>query len=264
MELLGWESRCRASVDGKYLSLAMKSSSLRPVAKTRRKKPALKVCLISAHGFFLNQFQNLLSGAGYYPQVQHLEGKLSGGDLNAFSVPRASVYVFDAQSAPQFANAAVAQILEQNPKAQLIVLTDQFDETAAFPLLRVGAKGLLNYSEATTQLPRALEAVSTGGYWVPRALLSRFVDAILHEGRSGHPRPAVSKKLSRREQEILDSLLTNLSNKEIANKLNISERTVKFHVSNLLSKYGVQRRADLILLAFQTHMPAIPGQSRPM
>jgi DNA-binding NarL/FixJ family response regulator len=60
-----------------------------------------------------------------------------------------------------------------------------------------------------------------------------------------------SAELSRREQEVLSSLLENLSNKEIGNKLNISERTVKFHVSNLLSKFGVRRRADLILLCYQ-------------
>ena len=62
------------------------------------------------------------------------------------------------------------------------------------------------------------------------------------------------RALSRREQEVLDSLLENLSNKEIASKLNIAERTVKFHVSNLLSKFGVRRRADLILLTFQRRM----------
>ena len=45
--------------------------------------------------------------------------------------------------------------------------------------------------------------------------------------------------------------MENLSNKEIANNLRISERTVKFHVSNLLAKHGVQRRSDLILLYFQ-------------
>ena len=53
---------------------------------------------------------------------------------------------------------------------------------------------------------------------------------------------------------MLDSLLENLSNKEIASKLNIAERTVKFHVSNLLNKFGVRRRADLILLTFQRRL----------
>jgi DNA-binding NarL/FixJ family response regulator len=66
----------------------------------------------------------------------------------------------------------------------------------------------------------------------------------------------MSADLSRREQEVLNSLLENLANKEIGNKLNISERTVKFHVSNLLSKFGVRRRADLILLCYQKRSAA--------
>jgi DNA-binding CsgD family transcriptional regulator len=46
-----------------------------------------------------------------------------------------------------------------------------------------------------------------------------------------------------------------MKNKEIALRLNISERTVKFHVSNLLAKFGVRRRADLILLCYQRRAP---------
>jgi DNA-binding CsgD family transcriptional regulator len=50
---------------------------------------------------------------------------------------------------------------------------------------------------------------------------------------------------------VLNGLLENLANKEVADRLHISERTVKFHVSNLLAKFGVRRRADLILLCYQ-------------
>jgi DNA-binding NarL/FixJ family response regulator len=55
-------------------------------------------------------------------------------------------------------------------------------------------------------------------------------------------------RMSQRERQIANALLKNLTNKEIANELNISERTVKFHVSNLLSKFKVQRRSDLLVL----------------
>ena len=58
-------------------------------------------------------------------------------------------------------------------------------------------------------------------------------------------------ELSRREQEVLSLLLENLANKEIAERLHIAERTVEFHVSHLLAKFGVRRRADLILLHCQ-------------
>jgi DNA-binding NarL/FixJ family response regulator len=99
-------------------------------------------------------------------------------------------------------------------------------------------------------LPKAVRAVATGGYWVARSVLSRFVESVLKDVHGRRPAGGPSR-LSQREQQVLDSLLENLSNKEIASKLNISERTVKFHVSNLLAKFGVQRRADLIVLCFQ-------------
>jgi DNA-binding NarL/FixJ family response regulator len=82
-------------------------------------------------------------------------------------------------------------------------------------------------------------------------VLSGFVDSVLAGSHSRRLKVDAATDLSRREQEVLGSLLENLSNKEIGNKLNITERTVKFHVSNLLSKFGVRRRADLILLCYQ-------------
>ena len=95
--------------------------------------------------------------------------------------------------------------------------------------------------------------MARGGFWVPRELLSRFVDSLLQTGAARHTlHPA---GLSSRENDVLDCLLENLSNKEIGSRLSISERTVKFHVSNLLGKFGVQRRADLILQAYQARTP---------
>jgi len=147
------------------------------------------------------------------------------------------------------ADAIVTQVLTANPSARPIVLAEEFTEPAAFSLLRLGAKGLVTYAEASQRLPRILGEVDAGGFWVPRALLSRFVD----ETRAASvPRRPVGRTLALtpREQEVLDGLLKNLSNKEIAKKLRISSRTAKFHVSNVLTKYGVRRRADLFLLSF--------------
>ena len=113
--------------------------------------------------------------------------------------------------------------------------------------LRLGVKGLLKYSELPSQLANAARVIGTGGFWVPRTLLSAFLDQI---SGSPHDRLAAvaSGDLTDRERQVLEGLLQNLLNKEIAKKLRISERTAKFHVSNLLAKYGVRRRADLILL----------------
>jgi DNA-binding CsgD family transcriptional regulator len=63
-------------------------------------------------------------------------------------------------------------------------------------------------------------------------------------------------RVSRREQEVLDGVLQYFTNKEIASKLHLSERTVKFHVSSLLSKFGVPNRAALTREASLGRMPA--------
>lgn len=65
-------------------------------------------------------------------------------------------------------------------------------------------------------------------------------------------------KVSRREQEVLDCILQSLSNKEIASKLNVAERTVKFHVSSLLAKFGV---ADRVALSREASLGRVPALS---
>ena len=139
--------------------------------------------------------------------------------------------------------------LEQR-SVHLLVLLPKLEEAVTYPLLRLGVRGLLTYDLAPRELSRAAHQIDAGMYWVPRELLTRLVESILPE-LSGCKSLDSAVDISRRQRDVLDLLLDNLSNKEIAGKLFISERTVKFHVSNLLDKFGVRRRADLIVLWMQ-------------
>lgn len=213
----------------------------------------LTVCLLSPHPLVLSEFERLLGKASQFKVIaKQLESTLAP-DLRNFEPPVAQVYVVDAHAARQATGALLTNILERHVDARLIVVGDAINEANCFSLLRLGVKGILTYAEARDQLSRALPLVSQGGFWVPRSVLSGFVDSILTSQGRRLKGDSVTN-LSRREQEVLDSLLENLSNKEIASKLNIAERTVKFHVSNLLNKFGVRRRADLILLTFQRRL----------
>ena len=209
----------------------------------------LSVCLLSPHPLVLGEFERILNKPGFRVVSKRLESMLAP-DLRQEQPPKAQVYLVDALAARQATAALIANILERYPGARVLVVGDQHLAANSYSLLRLGVKGLLTYGEARTQLCRALPLVAEGGFWVPRSLLSGFVDSIL-TSQSRRLKADSVTNLSRREQEVLDSLLENLANKEIAAKLNIAERTVKFHVSNLLSKFGVRRRADLILLCFQ-------------
>jgi DNA-binding NarL/FixJ family response regulator len=166
--------------------------------------------------------------------------------------------------------AVVTGIHARQPAARILVLGERFVDQTAFSLLRLGIKGLLTYAETARALLSALQTVTTGGLWVGRALLSRFVDSALctvplrvyATGFEG---------LTRRERQVLEAVLDNLSNKEIARRLHMSERTAKFHVSNLLVKHGVRRRADLLFCALRNgpsrrsadgeHHDSVPGVS---
>ena len=213
----------------------------------------VSVCLMSPHPLVLAEWERLLSPAGFELQVRQVESTLVPG-LERLSLPDAEVFVTDAHGPRQATEMLVAGIQERYPRARQVVVAEKFSEVSAFSLLRLGAKGLLSYAEAHQKLPQALGVVAAGGFWVPRDLLSRFIDSNLGlmRGRYVPPSPA---NLSQREREVLDALLENLANKEIADKLHISERTVKFHISSLLHKFSVRRRTDLILLCFQDRSP---------
>jgi len=203
----------------------------------------------------LEEFQHLLSHLEFRLKVECFKPSPAAGP-GRLSLPRAHMYVTDAHAPRQVIQMLVAKIQDTYPTVRQLVVAERFTETNAFPLLRLGAKGLLTYPEARQKLPEAVEVVAAGGFWVPRRLLSQFVDWIL-----GRQRRWLAVKgptnITVREREVLHTLLENLSNKEIASKLRISERTVKFHVSSLLAKFGVRRRWDLILLCFQDSSPGL-------
>ena len=86
-----------------------------------------------------------------------------------------------------------------------MVVAEKFDAAESYSLLQMGAKGLLSYGEAREHLHRALPLVAGGGFWVPRSVLSGFVDSVLAGSRSRRLNVEVPADLSRREQEVLNA-----------------------------------------------------------
>jgi DNA-binding NarL/FixJ family response regulator len=223
------------------------------MASQTSREPRLGVCVISPHPLVLEALRRLLTTqAGFHIRLQRLGGALTTKDLQQMPISPATIYVLDAHAPRPVTEAMAAMIRTRYPESYLILVAEEFDQSNAFSLLRLGAKGLLRYTDANAQLVHALNTVVAGGFWVPRALLSGFVDSIIRSGFKGKG-SAGSARLSPRETQVLEDLLHNRSNKEIAAKLRISERTVKFHVANVLGKFGVGRRADLVLLWYQQH-----------
>lgn len=225
----------------------------------------LAVCLLSPHPFVLENLRGLLGPPKFRvhaERVEFLPGAAPEAEKGSAltSLPEAEVYVVDANGPQRAVAALISRVKGEHPDSRVIVVSDQLAEDAAFPLMRLGIRGLIRYGDAAAQLGTAIRSVHEGGYWVPRLLLSRFVFGILDQPRV--PVPGEVRRLSPRERQVYEALLENLSNKEIASRMNLSERTVKFHVSNVLAKYRVRRRADLILQNYHARaLESAPGGS---
>lgn len=215
-----------------------------------------KALLFCQHPVAQDRFLRLLMRAGFEVAV-HSQLRLPNPAIakNGQAIALAVVDCSDPDSCLDF----VRSLRLKHAQLPVLALVPKLHPSHTFALLRLGVKGVLSYSQAQRELARATVELAGGGHWIPREILAGFLDSILpelHGSEALNPDIAIS----RREREVLDLLLENLSNKEIAAKLFVSERTVKFHVSNLLSKFGVQRRAELIVL-WMRRAPAAPWES---
>jgi DNA-binding NarL/FixJ family response regulator len=217
----------------------------------------IRVCLLWKHPMVLAEVRRVLSGEPFELLPVKIDSS-SSSTLDGLLPPETLLYMIDGDALGSRTAALVTDVLAANPGARPVVMGDDLSEATAFSLLRLGTKGIVTCAEVMERLPRVLREVNTGGFWVPRTLLSRFVDST-REGSFAPRLPGRPAALTPREREILNDLLQNLSNKEIAKKHRISDRTAKFHVSNVLAKYGVKRRADLLLLSFPERTPSSEG-----
>jgi len=131
-----------------------------------------------------------------------------------------------------------------------LVSEEAHDVEKELEMMFLGALGIVNFCEdLAKQLPAAVHAALQGTLWVPRRSLSEFVkrtNSLLRQLSFSE------QLLTKREQQIIEFLRLGWPNKQIADALGISERTAKFHVSNLLRKYQMESRYGFLQLNSQT------------
>lgn len=104
-----------------------------------------------------------------------------------------------------------------------------------------------------TELPHAIHAVLNGGFWVPPEILTVYVNQVRALMSAQH---LSGQSLTAREIQVLQLLMRNLTNRQISSTLRICERTVKFHVSNILSKLNLDDRRGLLPDHFKLSAPS--------
>jgi DNA-binding NarL/FixJ family response regulator len=138
------------------------------------------------------------------------------------------------------------------PAAKVVAFVREVKARTTFPCLMAGVKGLLPHTAGADELRHAIRCIREGSLWTPRAVLSEWVERVARLG-IGAP-----NAFTRSEQRVLEAVREELSNKEIARRLGVTEATVKFHVGKLLKKTGAADRRELARFASDT-LPALSG-----
>lgn len=150
------------------------------------------------------------------------------------------VGVFDGESSSVEAILTLARL--KFPAMRPVLVTFPCDENECLRWLFRGVWGLIPYETYETELPRALRQVSAGQFWFPSQVILRWMQI-----DGARRASALKPSLTPRERQVMEFLLRRFSNREIAEILNISERTAKFHVSNILTKLQVDSREQLVV-----------------
>jgi len=172
--------------------------------------------------------------------------------------------------------AATADLRQRLPSARVLVLTTYADDAAILSALRAGAAGYLTKDASAEQIETAIRAVHAGQTHLDPAVQARLVATVTGTGSSpgagqgAAPGPAPDQAdragpppagLTSREAEVLTLLASGLSNAEIAQRLFLSNATVKTHINRIFAKTGARDRAQAVRFAYQ-HGLATPARNR--
>lgn len=144
----------------------------------------------------------------------------------------------------------VAELRTEHPESYIFALSNTPNDEEGLSLLKTGIRGYANAFIAPSLLSRAIIAVGSGEIWIGRRLMSRLIEGSAGKGRRWGDLESkrVLNILTKREREIALLVGQGASNKQIAGELDITERTVKAHISSIFEKIGVRDRLQLALL----------------
>jgi len=194
----------------------------------------MKAMIYSQDAFFVERCVDLFSGQGSVVQLQNME-QLQGPESAGGDVLIVDLKACHEKELPPLALPTVA-----------LTTVPAFEE--AVRLLQRGIRGYGNRHMHRENLMQAVTAVREGQVWLPPDIISKVITAIPPNGNGNgraKPQPTVHEKLSKREDEVVQLVGSGLSNREIADKLFISVRTVKAHLTSIFAKTGYRDRLEL-------------------
>jgi DNA-binding NarL/FixJ family response regulator len=205
---------------------------------------AIKVILVDDHPIVLHGLEGLFERAGGFDVVATC---CDGAEaLAAARRGDADVMVLDLRMPGQSGIDVLRVVQAEKLRCRVVLLTAALRDAEAAEIAKLGAKGLVLKESAPEVLVACVRKVHQGEQWFDRATMARAFDRVVRSGATGTPSGAA---LTPRELEIVRMIAQGLRNREIGQRLFISEGTVKIHLHNTYEKLGVDGRLELLLYA---------------
>jgi DNA-binding NarL/FixJ family response regulator len=154
---------------------------------------------------------------------------------------------------------AIPELLRIAEESRIIVLTGIHDEEELRRASRLGAMGVIAKDAPMDMLIKAIDRVHAGELWLNRRLTAALVAELRRPGEKlySNGESEMIARLTDREQEVISLVGEGLRNKQIADRLCISETTVRHHLTSILGKLHVSDRLELLIFAYRNNLVAI-------
>lgn len=151
------------------------------------------------------------------------------------------------------------ELLAAAPAARVIILTCCREPGMHHRAIALGARGLVMKSQPVDVLLKAIRRVYAGELWIERELMHTVIGQMMTQQNARDPEAEKIAALTGREREIISHIGQGLKNRQIAERLFISETTVRHHLSSIFSKLDVSDRLELVIYAYRHKLADVPG-----
>ncbi|HEV2223889.1 MAG TPA: response regulator transcription factor [Candidatus Acidoferrales bacterium] len=211
---------------------------------TKNKTP-VRVLVADDHAIFRDGLRKLFEGTDEVTIV----GEASNGNecVRMLAKLKPDILLLDLRMPEKDGLGVLEEINFDSVTTRVIVLTAAEDDRDVVRAMRLGARGVVLKQSASDLLLKSIKKVHDGEIWLDNRMTAEVIDAFKRSAETGQRRD--KPLLSDREKEIVQLVAQGFRNREIGEKLFISEQTVKNHLHNIFDKLGVSDRLELALYA---------------
>lgn len=218
----------------------------------------MRVLIADDHALFRDGLRSLLEARGIDVVAEARNGREAVA-LAEREVP--DIVLMDLAMPEMGGLAATRMISAEMPAVRVVVLTASEDDADLFEAIKSGAQGFLPKDIEARRLFEMLDGVTRGEPALTPGLARKLLDEFAQPRATRQEQPAT--QLTDRERDVLELLVQGItSNRELADRLVVSENTVKYHLRNILSKLHLENRAQVVAYALRNQLVDPPEPDR--